>query len=458
MATLDGSIVNVSLPSIASAFGIGLGTVQWVVVAYLLVIGSALLPVGRLGEVLTFRRVYLAGFVSFTVASALCGAAPNAVTLVLFRALQGLGAAMLMAMGPAIIARTFPPGERGRALGTNAVSVSIGLSVGPALGGLLTQVGSWRAIFLVNVPVGLFAVLWAARVLPIEDIRRRPSFDIPGAATAAGTLLAMLLALTQGETWGWSSPAIVGLFALAVLLGSTFVALERRSSAPMFDLSLFRIRAFSAGLSSVAFAFVALSTATFLLPFLLEGGPGFDPIEVGLLLTPLPLATALVAPFAGTLSDRIGSRLPASLGVAVMTLGIGLLTQLPARFEPGDLIWRLGIVGLGQGLFMSPNSAAVLGAIPRARMGTASGTVAEMRVVGQALGIALSAAIVAIRVSVHTAAGGAGAPPAFAQGLAIRDAMAVAGAICAVGIVTSLVRGGHVPVPPEHDGGAPNRG
>jgi EmrB/QacA subfamily drug resistance transporter len=461
MATLDGSIVNVSLPSIASAFGIDIGTVEWVVVAYLLVIGSALLPFGRLGEVLTFRGVYLAGFAVFTIASALCGAAPTELTLIAFRAIQGGGAAMLMAMGPAIVARTFPPGERGRALGINALSVSVGLSLGPALGGLLTQVGSWRAIFLVNVPVGIFAVLWAARVLPIEDVRRRPSFDIPGAATAAGTLLALLLALTQGETWGWSSPAIVGLFALAVLLGSAFVALERHSPAAMFDLSLFRIRAFSAGLASVGFAFVALSTATFLLPFLLEGGPGFDPLEVGLLLTPLPLATAFVAPFAGTLSDRIGSRAPASVGLAVMTLGIGLLTQLPAGFEPGDLIWRLVIVGLGQGLFMSPNSAAVLGAIPRARMGTASGTVAEMRVVGQALGIALSAAIVAIRASAHAAAGAggaAGAAAGIAQGLAIRDAFAVAGAVCAVGIVTSLVRGGHVPMTPEHDGRAPNRG
>jgi len=162
MATLDGSIVNISLPYIQQGFGISLVAVEWVVVAYLLVVGSLLLPFGRLGEVLTFRRVYLAGFAIFTIASVLCGVAPSAPGLILFRVVQAVGAAMLQAMGPAIVARTFEPHERGRALGLNAVSVSIGLSLGPALGGLLTEVGSWRAIFLVNAPVGLFAILWAA--------------------------------------------------------------------------------------------------------------------------------------------------------------------------------------------------------------------------------------------------------------------------------------------------------
>ena len=318
MATLDGSIVNVSLPSIRAAFGIDLPAVEWIVVAYLLVVGATLLPFGRLGEVLSFRTVYLAGFAVFTIASVLCGAAPTALALIIFRAVQGAGAAMIMAMGPAIVARTFPQGERGRALGINAISVSIGLTVGPALGGLLTQLGSWRAIFLVNLPVGIFAIAWSARVLAVEDRRGRPAFDIPGAAAAAGSLFAMLLALTEGETWGWASPAIVGLLGVSIALGVAFVAIERRSASPMLDLSLFGIRAFSAGLASVICAYVGLITVTFLLPFLLQGGDRFSPVEIGLLLTPIPLTTAFVAPFAGTLSDRIGSRLPASLGLAIM--------------------------------------------------------------------------------------------------------------------------------------------
>src|SRR5512142_2241552 len=168
MATLDGSIVNISLPKIQDAFGIDLATVEWVVIAYLICIGTVLLPFGRLGEVLTFKRVYLVGFALFTAASALCGAAPSAIALIAFRVLQGIGAGMLQAMGPAIVARTFGPGERGKALGINAISVSLGLTLGPAVGGVLTEVATWRAVFLVNVPVGIFAILWAYRTLPVE--------------------------------------------------------------------------------------------------------------------------------------------------------------------------------------------------------------------------------------------------------------------------------------------------
>ena len=445
MATLDGSIVNISLPKIQQAFGVDLATVEWVVVGYLLVIGAVLLPLGRLGEVLTFKRVYLAGFAIFTVASALCGAAPTEMALVAFRVLQGLGAGCLMAMGPAIIARTFGPGERGRALGLNAISVSIGLSLGPALGGLLTELGSWRAIFLVNIPIGVFAIVWAMRVLPAERRGKEQSFDMAGAALSSVAVFALLLALIQGQSWGWTSPAILGLFVAFVVLGAAFLWVERRAVQPMIDLALFRIRAFSAGLASVIIAFSGLFTATFLLPFLLQQGSGYTPLEAGLLVTPIPIVTAVVAPFSGTLSDRIGPRIPASLGIATMALGLLSLTQLPQPFAIPDLVWRLALIGVGQGLFMSPNSSAVLGAVPRHRIGTASGTLAQARVDGQALGIAISGAIVAIRMPVYIASlAGSGSPVAVAQealASAIHDAFAVAAILCAFGIVTSLVRG-----------------
>ncbi len=448
MSTLDGSIVNIALPAIQSDFGVVLTTIEWVVVAYLLVVGSLLLPVGRLGEVLTFKRVYLAGFSVFTVASVLCGAAPNEGWLIAFRILQGTGAAMLMAMGPAIVARTFPAGERGRALGLNGVSVSLGLSLGPALGGLLTQVGTWRAIFLINAPIGLLAIVWAARVLPSETAGRGQSFDVRGAALSGVGLFALLLALSEGQTWGWTSLSTVGLLLVFVVLGVAFVAVERASLQPIIDLALFRIRPFSAGLASVVVAFAGLFTATFLLPFLLEQGSGFQPAEAGLLLTPVPISMALVAPFSGAASDRYGPRVLASGGMAVMALALLSLTQLPLEFTLPDLIWRLVLLGVGQGLFMSPNSSAVLGSVPPPRVGTASGTLAQMRVTGQALGIALSAAIVATRLPVHVAEVGGNAstgivPPAALAG-AIHDAFVVAALVCGLGIVTSLIRGsGH---------------
>jgi EmrB/QacA subfamily drug resistance transporter len=270
-------------------------------------------------------------------------------------------------MGPAIIARTFGQGERGKALGLNAVSVAIGLSLGPALGGLLTEFGTWRAIFFVNVPVGIFAIAWAARILPVEPAGRRQSFDILGAALSACGLFALLLALNQAEPLGWTSPLVVGLLALALILGVAFVAVERRTAAPMMDLGLFRVRAFSAGLVAVIVAFAGLFTATFLLPFILQEGSGYTPLEAGLLITPIPIAAALVAPFSGALSDRIGQRAPASLGIAVLAAGLLSLATLPAGFAVGDLVWRLALIGAGQGLFLSPNSSAILGSVPRPR-------------------------------------------------------------------------------------------
>ncbi len=462
MATLDGSIVNISLPKIQQAFGIDLATVEWVVIAYLLVVGAVLLPFGRLGEVLTFRRVYLAGFAVFTGASVLCGAAPSSGLLIASRALQGLGAGMLQAMGPAIVARTFGPGERGKALGFNAISVSIGLTLGPALGGVLTEFATWRAIFLINAPVGIFAILWASRILPQEPPGEAQSFDLPGAALGSTATFTLLLALIQGQEWGWTSPVIVGLLAAFLVLGAAFVAVELRSVQPMVDLALFRIRSFAAGNASVVIAFAGLFTATFLLPFLLEDAAGYSPVEAGLLLTPIPIVTALVAPFSGTLSDRIGPRLPASAGIALLSLGLFSLTQLPADFAVPDLVWRLALIGIGQGIFMSPNSSAVLGSVPRRRIGTASGTLAEMRIDGQALGIAASGAIVAIRTPVHVAAlAGTTSAAAVAReslALAVHDAFIVAALVCCIGIVTSAVRGESPARTPEGAGAGAGTG
>jgi len=356
---------------------------------------------------------------------------------------------MIMAMGPAIVARTFPAAERGKALGLNGVSVSIGLSLGPALGGILTQAATWRAIFLINAPIGLLAIVWAARILPAETPGKGQSFDVRGAMLSGVALFALLLALSDGQQWGWTSPPVVGLLIAFVVLGAYFIRVERRSIQPMIDLALFRIRPFTAGLVSVVVAFAGLFTATFLLPFLLQQGRGFSPIEAGLLLTPVPITMALVAPFSGAASDRFGPRVLASAGMAVMALSLLSLTLLPVDFGLPDLIWRLVLLGLGQGLFMSPNSSAVLGSVPRPRVGTASGTLAQMRVNGQALGIALSGAIVATRLPIHLAELGGGAPTTAMRNVAlagsIHDAFLIAAIICSLGIVASLVRGSSRP-------------
>ena len=456
MATLDGSIVNISLPKIQQAFGVNLSAIEWIVVAYLLVVGALLLPFGRLGDIIGYKRVYLLGFTLFAGASALCGSSNSVWILVGFRALQGIGAAMLQAMGPAIVTNTFGARERGTALGLNSISVSIGLSIGPALGGLLTEFGSWRWIFYVNVPVGIFAILWAWKILGNERGAVRQKFDFQGAILSSGGLFALLLALIQGASWGWASPAILGLIAMSLLLILAFVYLELQSSQPMLDLRLFKIRPFSAGNVSVLIAFAGLFIATFLMPFFLEQGQGFSPLKAGLLLTPIPLTTMVFAPFAGIFSDRIGTRIPATIGIGTMALGLFTLTQLHASSSYWDLIWRLMIIGVGQGLFNSPNSSAILGSVPRNRLGVASGTLAEMRINGQVLGIAAGGAIIANRMTGHIAQLTGHFPPAIVQSeafvLSLHDEFYVSAAVVALGIFTSLVRGTNNP--PRS--GAPN--
>ena len=445
MSTLDGSIVNIALPAIGEDFGLDLQGAGWVVVAYLLVSGSLLLPMGRLGEVLTFKRVYLGGFALFTAASLAGGAAPNAGVLVAARIVQAIGAAGLAAMGPAIVARTFGAQERGRALGLNGVSVSLGLSLGPALGGFLTEAASWRAVFLVNLPVGVLAMLWAGRVLPETERGADPSFDLAGAALSGLTLLALLVALSQGDGWGWTAWPTVVLLISAAGLGGAFVVRERRAAQPLVELALLRIRPFSFGLASVVIAFTGMFTATFLLPWLLERANGLSAAQTGLLLMPVPVSMAIVAPFAGSAADRWGPAIPASTGMALIVLAMLSLTTLPGVLTPWELVPRLVLLGIGQGLFMSPNSSAVMGAVPGKRLGTASGVLAQMRVVGQAIGIAVAAAVVETRLAVHLAGFGS-TPSAVDQAAAltasIHDAFVVAALICAAGIVTSLVRGG----------------
>ena len=445
MATLDGSIVNISLPTIAQAFGVGVSDIEWVVVSYLLTIGTLLLAFGRLGDLLGYKKVYIGGFVLFTVAGGLCGAAQNVGELTVLRIFQGLGGGMIQAMGPAIVTSAFPPYERGKALGFNAISVSVGLTLGPTLGGIIADGLSWRWIFFVNVPVGIFGILWAWRIL--SDVRREVSerFDFVGAILVGGALFTLLLALVKGEDWGWSSLSIIGLLSAFVLLGIAFVASESRLAQPLYDLRLFAIRPYTAGNVSLLVAFTSLFVAIFLMPFFLESGQGFSVLEAGLLLTPLPLATLVVAPFSGSLSDKIGPRLLATSGLVITAFGLLSLTQLQADSSPWNIVWRLIIIGLGQGLFNSPNNSSILGSVPKPWLGLASGTVAQMRVTGQVLGVAVGGAIFASGLSAHAQGLGGSVPQSLLQRdaliLAVHDAFYVAAAICLIGILSSLLRG-----------------
>jgi EmrB/QacA subfamily drug resistance transporter len=260
MSALDGSIVNTLLPTLGAALAADVDEIQWVVTVYLLLVSGLLLIVGRLGDLRGHKDVYLLGFAGFAASSALCGLASTVPALVAFRAVQALSAAMLFANAPALLTAAFPPAERGRALGLQATMIYLGLSVGPPLGGLLATHLGWRAIFLVNVPVGFFGTWLTARNIA-RDRRAGapPRFDVAGAALFFVGLLSLLLALNQGHAWGWGSPAVLGLLGAAAALLAAFVALERRRPQPMLDLGLFASPVFSGAVFSATLSYVAES-------------------------------------------------------------------------------------------------------------------------------------------------------------------------------------------------------
>lgn len=441
MSALDGSVVNTILPVIRAALHSDVATVEWVVTIYLLVVSGLLLSFGRLGDLRGHKRVYVTGFSVFVLGSALSGWAPTAGALIGFRAFQALGAAILAANSPAILTKNFPSTQRGQALGLQATMTYLGLTTGPALGGWLAGWLGWRAVFYINVPVGLLALALSLRFIPDDQAAERAErFDVAGASVFLVGLVTLLLALNQGHAWGWTSPPILGLMAGAALLLAVFVWIESRVPAPMLDLSLFRRRLFSAATASAVTNYICLYSITFLLPFYLIQGRGLSPAQAGLLLTAQPLVMAAVAPLSGTLSDRIGTRLLSTLGMAIMAAGLCLLAGLHATSPYWQVAVALAVVGLGTGIFISPNNSALMGAAPPGRQGIAAGILATARNVGMVLGVGLAGAIL---TSVLAGAGG-GAPasgggaPIFA---ATRASFLAAMLVAALGALISATRG-----------------
>ena len=409
MAPVDGSVVNIIIPVIQQDFRVEhLGTVAWVQLAYLIVIGGLILPMGRLGDLWGFRRIYLSGAALFTVSSALCGLAPSLSWLVFARVLQAIGACMLMALSSGIITAVFPTEERGRALGVVGMCVAIGLVVGPSFGGFLAHFGkSWRWVFFINVPIGLFGGLWCARMLPPLRVGPRARVDWLGGLLAVTTLTALLLAVTHGSPWGWTSRAVLALLALSLTSAVAFVRQERRHPAPMLDLFLFRNRVFAGANLASMMNFLGQSCAIFLTPVLLEDGFGYNTAKAGIILAVVPLGVILLAPISGSLSDRIGTRGLAAAGESVVALGLAGMAILLHSIGAGSLmqaralpliLCMLALVGIGTGLFQSPNNSAIMGSVPRTHLGIGGGILATVRCLGMAFGIALTSAVAGIKM------------------------------------------------------------
>ena len=435
MSALDGSVVNITLPVVRGSFGASVAAVEWVVTIYLLVVSGLLLSVGRLGDLQGHRRVYTAGFLIFLLGSALCGLAPSVGFLIAARGAQAIGASMLFANSPAILTKSFPPEMRGRALGLQATMTYLGLTVGPSVGGWLTTALGWRSVFYINLPVGLLALALALRFVPRDaGSGKGEDFDLRGALAFTGGLVALLLALNQGHAWGWTAWPTVTLLAGSLLLIGLFLRLERRVAAPMLDLSLFRSRTFSAAAASAVLNYVCVYSVLFLMPFYLQQARGLSPAEAGLLLTAQPMLMAVVAPLSGSLSDRIGTRLPSVLGMGLLGLGLYLLSSLDLDSSRGVIVAMLAVAGLGIGIFASPNNSALMGAAPRHRQGIAAGVLALARNVGMVIGVGLAGAVFT------TVLGRAGAVEAASIVSAMRASYLLAAGVAVAGMGIAALR------------------
>ena len=449
MAPLDSTIVSVSMPVMTGDLRMSSETAIWIPTAYLVSLAVLLLTIGRLSDIKGRKNIFIVGFGVFVLGSMLCSLARDGPQLIVFRVLQGVGAACIAATSTAIITDTFPAEERGKALGINAMAVYIGLSLGPALGGLLTGMAGWRSIFLINIPIGIAVMLLAWRfVRDTGEVRKEERLDLPGVLLFSLGLTSLLIALTLGEQYGWGSTGIIGLIVLAVVTLIVFVMVEnRKGQAAMLDPSMVTgNRLFAAANFSALLNYAAYFSVAFMLSYYMQEVLGYSILYTGLVLLIMPVAMAVLSPLSGWASDRIGSRFLASAGMAIIALGLLFMSGLGASSSVVYIGLGLLLIGVGMGLFSSPNTSAVMGCVERKRLGVASGTLSTMRFVGQAVSLAIMGAIIAsvagpdfiASLTIGTADPAVTAE-AFVKGM---DLVLLVGAVlAAIGTVTSLARG-----------------
>jgi EmrB/QacA subfamily drug resistance transporter len=453
ITTLDGSIVNIGLPAISQTFHVGIsGPIEWIIIGYLVIIAASLLTFGRLADMLGRKPIFLVGLIVFIIGSALSGMAPTLLLLIIARLFQGLGGALIFSVNIAMITSTFPENERGLALGLNSVVVSLGVSAGPTIGGIITQYLTWRWIFYVNVPIGIVVLLSAFYFYREKHPETKyQRFDPLGAVLLAISLASLTLGLSFGEEWGWFSASLLSSIGLGVLVLAITIYVETHIKNPILGLHLIRNHTFAFANISFMLCMMALFAPGFLMPFYFEQLRGFSTIQTGLMLTPLPLTMALIAPLSGMLADRIGSRWLSPIGLTIVCLGLFLLGQINAQSTMTDIAWRLVLIGIGQGVFQSPNTRTIMGAAPHEEQGEASGLLATGRVIGQSLSVALAGTVFAAfggtvagnvlaAQSHHLTAGRLASLQAmFDSGF--HAALLACAAFAAIGIFTAIARG-----------------
>jgi EmrB/QacA subfamily drug resistance transporter len=432
MIMLDNTIVNVALPSIQRDLGVGLSELQWIVAGYSLTFAALMLTGGKLADHYGRRLIFVVGLIIFTLASLACGLAETGEMLIAARVVQGAGAALMNPATLSIISATFPPEQRGMAIGIWAGVSALALAIGPLAGGLLTDHLDWSWIFFVNIPVGVLAV--AASFLVIEesrDMSEERRLDVPGQLAGGVGLFALTYALIEANTYGWTSGRILGAFALAAVALAGFVWLERVQRVPMLDLELFRNRTFAGANSVILLVALAMFGVFFFVSLYMQNILGFSAVETGAAFLPMTVLIILVAPVAGKLSDRLGSRWLMTVGMVLVGLQLLYFSRLGVDENFWNLLPGLLVGGVGMALVMTPSAAAAVRSVPVDQAGVGSAVLNACRQVGGSMGIAFMGAIIAAEI------GDRRSPEAFVEGFS--TALVVAALIAFAGAAVALV-------------------
>ncbi len=420
MILLDGTIVNIAIPSIQTYYDTSFSNIEWVMNAYILAFAVLLVTLGRFGDLWGRRKLFVGGMALFTAGSLACGLAPTIYALIGFRVLQGVGGAAMMPATLSIIAAVFPAGKRGAAMGVWGGVSGLATAIGPTLGGVIVQyvtwpaaADSWRWIFLVNLPIGVLGVILALRIVPES---RNPtavqSLDLPGVGLVSASLFCLTFALVEGQKLGWTSAAILGLFAGSAVTFALFYLREHRVRQPLIDFSLFRSLNFAAGNATGLLLSAAMMGAFFTIPIFLQSVLGFSAIKAGLVMAPMSVVIIFAAPAAGALSDRLGSTWIVAGGMFLLALGLAWMAGLVPGVEkispgttPLSLLAPFLLSGVGIGLAVAPVTSAVMATAPKERVGNASGVLSTTRQVGSLLGIAVLGAVLQNRITANIAEG-----------------------------------------------------
>ncbi len=442
MSTLDGSIVNVALPRMAKTLGTTSASIQLVATCYLITIAGTVLIFGRLGDILGKTRVFTIGLGVFTIGSLLCGLANSFLLLIIARIIQAIGAAGTMANNQGIIAETFPPYERGKALGLNGTAVALGSLVGPGLGGLIVGASSWEYIFLINVPIGLITLVLCIKLLPKGHREAFGRFDVLGAGLFLISIVSLFSALNEALNRGFTDPLILLGFALSMVSFPAFIIVELKRDNPMIQLQIFQSTLFSLSIFCGFISFLAIFCSNIILPFYLQDVIKFSPQNAGLMLMIYPLILSVVAPISGHLSDKIGSELLTFIGLLTSSGGLIMMSTLKENSSLISMLIFIGIISVGMGIFQSPNNSLIMSSVSRDKLGIAGSINALVRNLGMICGIALAttmlysrmSSIIGYRVTNYVEGRG----DAFIYGM--KAVYLTAGCISLVGAALTLIR------------------